>query len=341
MATTLKQNLNSDFINAATRLLSKKAAKKVLVYVESDEDIAFWYGILKIYETEKLKFDIQLPSRTGLAKGKHKALERNQDLLNLKVGEYLIICIDSDYDYLLQNKTQQSALINNSPFIFQTYAYSIENIRCYSASLDLICTQATNALNDKIDFEALLKLYSAITYPLFLWSVFFKFTNNTTDMNLTKFSQIIGIKGKVNINEQGKKHLEAVEKNVNAQIEKLEKQFPNAIQSVIDIGKIVNKLGVNAENTYLFIHGHTIENSVILTFLNSLCTMLRSNKEAKIIAEAQHEAEKTVELNHYRNKCMNVDKALKNNTEYKSCFLYEKIKTDLDVYMGKITAPSV
>ena len=45
---------------------------------------------------------------------------------------------------------------------------------------------------------------------------------------------------------------------------------------------------------------------------------------------------KITELNHYRNNLIELDKALKTNTEYKSCFLYEKIKTDLDIYIGKI-----
>jgi hypothetical protein len=336
MPSTLKENLSSDFINAYTRLLPKKAAKTVLVYVESDEDIAFWYGILKAYETKDLKFDMQLPSRNSLAKGKEKALERNQDLLNLKVGQYLIICIDSDYDYLLQHRTQKSSLINNNQFIFQTYAYSIENLRCYSASLNYICVQATNSINDKIDFEALLKLYSKITYPLFLWSVFFKFENNTTTMSLKSFDNIIGIKGKVNINEQGKKHLKSLQKAINSQLEKLEKQFPNDIKTVIQIGEELNQLGVNSDNTYLFIQGHTIENSVILMFLNSLCTTLRINKEKYIMSNAKNDIEKINELNHYRNSIIDVEKALKSNTEYKSCFLYEKIKTDLDVYMGKV-----
>jgi hypothetical protein len=336
MATTLKQNLSSNFIEASMRLLSKKAAKKVLVYVESDEDIAFWYGVLKDYETPKFKFDIQLPSRTNLAKGKHQALERSKDLLDLEVGQYLIICIDSDYDYLLQHKTAQSALVNSNQFIFQTYAYSIENLRCFSHSLDLICVQATNNNNDKIDFKALLKLYSTITYPLFLWSVFLKSIHNTTAMTLTDFCNTIRIKGKVNINELGKKHLEDVEKNVNAYIQKLEKAFPNDKENVIKMGVELNKLGLNPENTYLFIQGHTIENSVVLMFLNSLCSILRSNKEAKIIKDAKHETERENALNHYRNNLIDVEKALKSNTEFKSCFLYEKIKLDLENYMGKI-----
>jgi Protein of unknown function (DUF4435) len=336
MATTLKQNLSSNLIEAYMRLSSTKSPKKVLVYVESDEDIAFWYGILQAYETPNFKFDIQLPSRTNLAKGKNQALERSQDLLDLEVGQYLIICIDSDYDYLLQHKTRQSALINGNDFIFQTYAYSAENLRCFSSSLDLVCVQATNNNNDKIDFDALLKLYSKITYPLFLWSVFFKFKNDTTTMPLKVFDKIIGIKGKVNINEQGKKHLENLQKAVNNQLEELEKQLPNDVKIVNEIGKELNQLGVNSENTYLFIQGHTIENSVVLMFLNSLCKILRSNKEAQIIRDAKHETERENALNHYKNNVIDVEKALKSNTEFKSCFLYEKIKLDLDNYMGKI-----
>lgn len=341
MASTLKQNLSSEFINAYTRLLSKKAAKKVLVYVESDEDIAFWYGLLRAYETPNLKFDLQLPSRTGLAKGKYQALQRRQDLLNLQVGAYLIICIDSDYDYLLQNKTPQSVLINSSDFILQTYAYSNENLRCFSSSLNHICVQATNSNNDKIDFDELLKLYSKITYPLFLWSVFFRFTDNYSTMSLNDFCAIVRIDDKIDIHNHGKSNLEALAENVNTQMGKLEKQFPNDIKTVIKIGKELDSLGVNSENTYLFIQGHTIENSVVLMFLNALCRILQKEKEGMIKTSAKHQEEKIAELNHYKNHIVDVKQALKSNTEYKSCFLYEKIKSDLDIYMGKIKAPSV
>jgi Protein of unknown function (DUF4435) len=341
MATTLKQNLNSNLIEAYIGLLSKKAPKKVLVYVESDDDIAFWYGILKVYETAHLKFDIQLPSRTSLAKGKNQALERRQDLLDLQVGAYLIVCIDSDYDYLLQHKTKQSALINSDGFIFQTYAYSNENLRCFSGSLNQICVQATNSNNDKIDFDELLKLYSKITYPLFLWSVFFKFTDNYSSMPLHDFCNIVRIGEKIDMGNHGKSNLEALAENVNAQIEKLKQQFPNDIKKVIKIGEELHKLGVNSENTYLFIQGHTIENSVVLMFLNTLCRILRKEKEDIIKTSAKHKEERIAELNHYKNHIVDVKQALKSNTEYKSCFLYEKIKSDLDIYMGKIKHPSI
>jgi len=105
--TSLKDNFNNQYLNAFSKLKPKKASKQVLVYVESEEDIAFWRNILKKFENKDIQFAIQLPSNTTMSKGKKKAMERNNDIFSLipinNLGEYLIICIDSDYDYILNN----------------------------------------------------------------------------------------------------------------------------------------------------------------------------------------------------------------------------------------------
>ena len=83
---TLLENLSSDLIRAYQGLKPKKTPQKVLVYVESHEDQAFWRSILHQFQTDELLFDIQLPSRATLAKNKSKALERTIDLLSLSIG---------------------------------------------------------------------------------------------------------------------------------------------------------------------------------------------------------------------------------------------------------------
>ena len=57
--------------------------------------------------------------------------------------------------------------------LFQTYTYAIENYHCFAESLHEVCVQAT--LNDRFifDFNAYLKRYSEIVYPLFLWNIWF------------------------------------------------------------------------------------------------------------------------------------------------------------------------
>ncbi len=165
MATSLKHNLTSAYFNAANKLYPKKARRRIVAYVESYDDVAFWRTLLAEFETDDYYFQVMLPSATSLAKGKKMVLMNT--LNTTELGKSLIACVDSDYDFLLQGKTNVSHKINSSPYIFQTYAYAIENFHCYAESLHEVCVQAT--LNDRmlIDFPAFLKRYSQIIYPLF------------------------------------------------------------------------------------------------------------------------------------------------------------------------------
>lgn len=165
VATSLKHNLTSAYFTAADRLYPKKSRRRIVAYVESYDDVAFWRTLLSEFETDEYYFQVMLPSSTSLAKGKKMVLMNT--LNTAELGKSLIACVDSDYDFLLQGKTNVSHKINSSPYIFQTYAYAIENFHCYAESLHEVCVQAT--LNDRvlIDFPAFLKHYSQAVYPLF------------------------------------------------------------------------------------------------------------------------------------------------------------------------------
>ncbi|MDI9868468.1 DUF4435 domain-containing protein [Flectobacillus roseus] len=316
-------------------MASKKAVKPILVYVESHEDISFWYGILKDYESSKVKFDIQLPSHESLTKGKQKVLERFND----NVGPYLILCVDSDYDYLLQGRTETSRLINQNDFIFQTYAYSIENLRCFSPSLYHVSVQASHKTHDKIDFEELLRRYSVITFPLFIWSVFLETIGDTTTMNLTAFCSHIRVQETETIkieDDRGENYFQAVSQRIVTQVNHLETVFPQYFEKIENLKGELDSLGVNSENTYLFIQGHTVEDNFVLMFMNPLHLSLKREVENSIRALARNTQEITQEINHYKHKISAPKEVLKTNTEYKSCFLYQKIKHDIERLMAKL-----
>ena len=77
---------------------STREYRLVQVFVEGYDDVAFWRGIFDDYETEWLKFEISVPPRQDLAKGK-------KVLLGM-IGECCddrILCVDSDFDYLFKN----------------------------------------------------------------------------------------------------------------------------------------------------------------------------------------------------------------------------------------------
>lgn len=334
--TTLLDNLNSDLLAAFSALLPKGSPQRVLVYVESDDDISFWRGILTPFEKKGLSFDIQLPVQNSLEKGKLAVLE-----LANSVGNNLILCVDSDYDYLLQNTTLTSSLINGNDYIFQTYTYSIENLLCYANSLHIICAQSSKNDTRIIDFEELMTLYSRIIHKLFLWSVYFSIKQDTTSFTLTNFCETIKILEKAIVSEQFSTALQGLKARVDVKIQELEAKFPNDKLHVEVLIQELKPLGVDESNVYLFTQGHTLKDNVTLMFLKPIFLQLKSDKENQIKTNAKHNKELVNQLNLYKNQIIPIELALNSNTEYKSCFLYEKIHSDLNRYVQNFNTPSV
>lgn len=124
--------------------------------------------MLRPLETDRVYFEVMLPSRTSLCKGKKIALSND---LGERLGRCMIACVDADYDYLMQGATLTSETVCRNPYVFHTYAYAIENFQCYAPALQHVCVMAT--LNDRhlFDFENFLARYSEIVWPLFVWNV--------------------------------------------------------------------------------------------------------------------------------------------------------------------------
>ena len=65
MATSLRHNLTSAYLDAAHKFSSKKGRRRIVAYVESYDDIAFWRTLLAEFENEERYFQVMLPSATG------------------------------------------------------------------------------------------------------------------------------------------------------------------------------------------------------------------------------------------------------------------------------------
>lgn len=79
-----------------------------MAYVESYDDVAFWSQVLRQWETPDRYFEVMLPSRSSLAKGKKIALSH-------ELGPELIACVDADYDWLMQGSTPTSSSCAKAP----------------------------------------------------------------------------------------------------------------------------------------------------------------------------------------------------------------------------------
>ena len=190
MSRHLLSNISSAYIEAANRLRPKNRKRKIVVYVESYDDIFFWRSVLSEFEDENTAFEVMLPSRTNLNRGKKTAL---MNKLGESLGGYMIACVDADLDYLLQRHTPSSQRMLDNPYVIHTYAYSIENYQCYAPSLHNVCVMATLNDRDIFNFEEYLRQYSEIIYELFIWMVWLHRRGRYNDFPLNNFNNIVAV----------------------------------------------------------------------------------------------------------------------------------------------------
>lgn len=332
MALTLKENLNSSYFGAANRMASKKKRRKIIAYVESYDDISFWRSLFNEFENEKLYFQIMLPSADSLAKGKKKVL-MNQ-LGASELGDNMIACVDSDYDYLLQDTTHTSRKINRNAYVFQTYAYAIENYQCYAESLHEVCVMAT--LNDRhiINFSEYLKKYSQIAYPLFLWSVYFQRKHSLSVFSITDFC-FYAKPGTLHLKDSYRS-LQEMKRRVDRKLSELYHKYPHVQTDLDSLAKELATLGLTPETTYFFVQGHHIMNNVVLKLLTPVCTVLRRERETEIKYLASHNEQFHNELTCYQHSQCNVEIMLRKNTNYKDSFLYKRLRKDVENFLDSL-----
>lgn len=332
MAQRLKDNISSSYFDAAHKLYPRKTRRKIIAYVESYEDVGFWKELLAEFETDERYFQVMLPSATTLSKGKKMVLMNT--LNTTELGKSLVACVDSDYDFLMQDKTASSRKINGSKYIFQTYAYAIENYRCYAESLHNVVVQST--LNDRhmVDFSKFFRRYSEIAYPLFLWTIWFYRNHDTHTFPMFDFNIIVRLH-QVRL-KNPYLSLDEMQKRVETKLAELERKFPKNKPQVTALGKELAELGLNPETTYLYIQGHHIMDNVVMKLLIPICTVLRRQREDEIKRLAGHNEQYRNELTSYQNSQSNVLAVLKKNTGYKSLFLYQWLHKDLEKFIKEL-----
>ena len=327
----LTEYLNSNFIEAANSLRPKRAAQRIIAYVESYDDISFWRSVFNEYESEKVHFEIMLPARTTLTKGKKQAM---MNLLGKAYGRNMIACVDSDYDYLLQGATSTSRQMLENRFILHTYAYSIENFRCYADSLKQVCVLCTQNDSNVIDFKEYFKLYSRICYPLFVWNILLYRRHDTKTMSLLHFCEIVRLSSFTI--ENPAYSLQQLSKRVKHNISMLERQFPDLKEEHIKLSEEMTALGITPDETYFYIQGHHIMNGVTMRIMQPVCRHLRSKREEEIELYAYHRQQYNNELASYRHSQCDVATMLSKNTDYRNAPPFQRLKADIEKLLKDI-----
>lgn len=331
MAKRLTDNINSQYFEAINKMTPKKARRRIVVYVESYDDVFFWRSVLGRYEDDKLTFDIMLPSRNlHLDRGKKAAISN----MLKGVGRDMIACVDADYDYILQGATEMSRQMLENPYIFHTYAYAIENFQCYAKGLHETCVMVT--LNDHriFNFERFLQSYSQTIWPLFVWHVvFLQRRKMTMHFDMCEFNKVVVLPS-VHI-QNPKWAIEYLSKKVRAKMFQLERRFPKLKDALPETERMLRDLGINDYNTYLYIQGHHLFDLVVSPVVQTVCDILRNEQENDIRDRAVHSEQARTEIACYENSLGKVKMMMKKNTFYQFSPEFQKILADVERYLEK------
>lgn len=329
MSHRLRENLNSYYVHASNVLNSKKSRHKIVAYVESYDDVFFWRTVLSQYEDDTRYFEVMLPSRVTLTKGKKSVL---MNFLGERVGEDMIACVDADYDYLLQGITPTSHKVNSNPYVFHTYVYAIENYQCYAPSLHDVCVAIT--LNDHtvFDFVEYLTQYSIACYPLFVWSVWLYRNDRYKDFTLLDFCKVVDPGGFNMFHPEYS--LANLKQKVDRHVAQFQRHYPEARVSYQQLKDELTSLGVTPDTTYLYIQGHHIFDNVVMPIMDRVCEKLRRERENEIYHYAEHSTQMHNELSCYQHSLQDIASMLKKNVGYTRSAPYRRLLADVDNFLN-------
>ena len=301
----------------------------VRVFVEGYEDVAFWRGIFDNFANPHLRFEISVPTRKDLPKGK-KVLLSMAD----RASEELLLCMDSDFDYLFDDENEESKMITSSPYLFHTYTYATENYLCYAPSLHNVCVKAVKNDAHIFDFERFMADYSRTIYPLFLWYAYSASRKTENVLPLADFKASVRI-GYIDIEQNGANTIAWLQRNIARRVESLEADHPDMASAIPAFAERIARKGVEPELTYHFMHGHTLMDNVVLPVLSGVCEKLRQMSLSKIICSSKEGIALKNEMSNYTNSLRSIRDVLLDNDNYTDSSLYQRLKADIQRYLER------
>ena len=336
MGNRLKDNINSRYVEAANALRGKCQRRRIVAYVESYDDVYFWRTVLSRFEDDRRYFEVMLPSKVNLTRGKKSVLKNfirgDGSGGDERLGRDMIACVDADYDYLMQGATEQSRWVLHSPYVFHTYAYAIENFQCYAPSLHEVCVAVT--LNDHrvFDFRDYFRQYSEACFPLFVWSVWAYRTGLHNRFSLTDFNRVCD-PGGFSV-QQPEASLVHIRRKVQTKVRELQRQFPGNKEAYLKVKDDIRQLGVTPQTAYLYMQGHHLFDTVVVPILTKVCNVLRLERQNEISHAKAHHTQKQNEMSCYENSRQDIKAMLKKNTGYMLCPLFVRVQEDVSRYLA-------
>ena len=176
--------------------------------------------------------------------------------------------------------------------------------------------------------------YSCTIYPLFVWYAYSAQLASENVFPLIDFKQSVRI-GYLDIENNGEKTLEWLRRNVTKREELLRRRNPRMLEPMKEFEGQLKERRLTPENAYLFMHGHTLMDNVVMIALNTVCEKLRAMSIAKITASKKQGVALKNEMSNYTNSLRSIRDVLLDNENYTKCALYKRLERDIERYIAR------
>jgi hypothetical protein len=231
----------------------------------------------------------------------------------------------------MQGATHTSQRILESPYVFHTYVYAIENYQCYAPSLHNVCVSVT--LNDHriFDFSEYFRQFSEAIFPLFVWSIMLYRNGNYSKFTISDLNRIAD-PGGFNV-QNPLPSITKLKRKVYTKVNELQRIFPDAKEEYLKTKEDIKALGVTAQTTYLYIQGHHLFDTVVSPIMSKVCNLLRQERQNEIYHAVAHRTQKRNEMTCYENSLQDIKVMLKKNTGYMMSEPFRRLQEDVRHYL--------
>ena len=324
----MNEYLDEDFYIAHNMMLDID----VFARVEGIDDQFFWKDIFRKYaKNYRIEF---FPYSKNLNSGKAAVLN-SANLKNL--GKHFVLCVDSDYDYLVDKSKF------NSPFIFHTYTHSIENYKLSPEGLDillekLVCPPTAFTI---FSFNKFLQKYSTIIYPIFLYILAFNKNGiQETLVSNKNITENLGLKSEdiAYRSTDFSESLKILENNVSKLNKALKEKYPNI--DLKEIEAILTDNNIIKSALFWYIRGHLLYDNVISIILPKLKSYYIHKTKEWFNQHSANSDQKTQKKNEYSNKTRHTDWRTLLSDNHMACLSFDccpplkNIQRDIEKYMG-------
>ena len=137
----------------------------------------------------------------------------------------------------------------------------------------------------------------------------------------------------LDLEDNGARTIAWLQRNVARREQTLASKHPKQAAELDDFAAQLGRLGVTPETTYLYMHGHTLMDNVVMVLLETVCEKLRQMTAARITASKKEGVALKNEMSNYTNTQRSIRDVLLDNENYQDCPLFKRLYRDIERYM--------